>query len=101
MSERLICRVLGGFVELAQSDFENEVDFDTAQSLCQGLGEDWRLPTLLELKYLKETQAEHFKEACYWSSEGRYFCFFPFNQNTPSITDNIGYTHFVRAVRDY
>lgn len=49
MIKRLICRVLCGFVELAQKDFEKEVDFDTAQSLCQGLGEDWRLPTLLEL----------------------------------------------------
>jgi hypothetical protein len=101
MSERLICRVLGGFVELAQNDFENEVDFNTAQSLCQGLGEDWRLPTLLELKYLKQTQAERFKDTCYWTSEEQYLCFFPFDQAAPPITDNIGYTNFARAVRTY
>jgi hypothetical protein len=93
--------VLGGFVELAHNDFENEVDFDTAQRLCQGLGEDWRLPTLLELKYLKQTQAERFKDACYWTSEGQNLCFFPFDQAAPPITDNIGYTNFARAVRTY
>jgi hypothetical protein len=102
MSERLICRVLGGFVELAENDFENEVDFDTAQSLCQGLGEDWRLPTLLELKYLKQTQAERFKDVCYWSSEGNYLCFFPDQQlMLMKLKNTLGHNKYVRAVRTY
>ena len=99
MSDKIICRTLDGIVELASIDFEVEVDFETAKGLCMNLGEDWRLPTLLELKYLKKTQMIHFKEACYWSSEEKYLCFLPFDQMTPSVSDNIGYTNFAKAVR--
>ena len=95
----MICKTLNGLVELASTDFDHEVDFDTAKSLCSGLGEDWRLPTRLELKYLKETQDTLFKDACYWSSEGNFVCFFPLEYSNAPVSDNIGYTNFVRAVR--
>lgn len=95
----MICKSLNGLVELASADFDNEVDFDTAKSLCSSLGADWRLPTRLELRFLKETQATLFKDACYWSSEGNYVCFFPLEQINAPVSDNIGYTNFARAVR--
>lgn len=92
-------KTLNGIIELASADFDNEVDFDTAKSLCFSLGADWRLPTRLELRFLKETQATLFKDACYWSSEGNYVCFFPLEQINAPVSDNIGYTNFARAVR--
>lgn len=92
-------KTLNGIIELASADFDNEVDFDTAKSLCSSLGADWRLPTRLELRFLKETQATLFKDACYWSSEGNYVCFFPLEQINAPVSDNIGYTNFARAVR--
>ena len=103
----MICKTLNGLVELASTDFDNEVDFDTAKSLCSSLGEDWRLPTRLELKYLKETQATFFKDACYWSDEGNYVCFFPLNKEKEKFRDHLktgklekfGHTNFARAVR--
>lgn len=100
-------KTLNGIIELASADFDNEVDFDTAKSLCSSLGADWRLPTRLELRFLKETQATLFKDACYWSSEGNYVCFFPLNKEKEKFRDHLktgqlaqfGSTNFARALR--
>ena len=64
-----------GFIEIAEHDFTDLMNWEDAKKACGGLGSGWRLPTKGELNLLYANRSEigGFKEFAlysYWSSEG-------------------------------
>lgn len=60
-------------IQIAENDFDTQYDWTTALSMCQALGEGWRLPTIFEIEQIFEN-AEIFGFAnygfwTYWTSE--------------------------------
>ena len=104
---KLISPVTGEQIQVAPSDFENEMNWELAGMACITLGEGWRLPTEQELRLilieLHRKGLGNFEDHIYWSStedsenpdEARYVLF----SNGFANSDTKDWEHFVRAVR--
>ena len=59
-----------GSLEIAQSDFPNEMDWQSAKNACSNLGKGWRLPNNDELNLLFQNKDNigGFISSSYWSS---------------------------------
>lgn len=59
-----------GNLEVAQNDFPEEMDWDTAIEVCLDLGNGWRLPTDKELDvlFINKDVIGGFNGYYYWSS---------------------------------
>ena len=57
-------------LEVAQNDFPEEMDWDTAIQTCIDLGDGWRLPRdkELDLLYKNKDKIGGFNDYYYWSS---------------------------------
>ncbi len=97
-----------GNLEVAQNDFPKTMNWNDANSACEGLGNGWRLPTKdeLNLMYLNKDKIGGFADDLYWSSTvslkslawGQFFYrggTSSFNKDDP----NKYVTAYVRAVR--
>ena len=42
----------GTTIQIAENDFDTQYDWTTALSMCQALGEGWRLPTIYEIEHI-------------------------------------------------
>jgi hypothetical protein len=64
--------ITGEKLVVAESDFENRMDWYQAKSACNELGNGWRLPTKSELKLmfklLDPNGKGKFKNSEYWSN---------------------------------
>ena len=58
-----------GSLEIAQSDFPNEMDWQSAKNACSNLGKGWRLPNYDELKILFQNKDNigGFISGSYWN----------------------------------
>ena len=63
-----------GKIEVAEHDFQNEMNFEKAKIACASLGDGWRLPTKEELNLLFKKRGEigGFVKASYLSSSAFY-----------------------------
>lgn len=53
--------ITGCILQVAEEDFPSAMIWDDAMAACQKLGNDWRLPSLEELKAMHEQLHEHGK----------------------------------------
>jgi uncharacterized protein (TIGR02145 family) len=64
--------IAGETMQVAKEDFPEEMHWDQAMSVCEGLGNGWRLPNESELKAMYEQLHKqgkgNFKDEFYWSS---------------------------------
>ena len=91
-------------LEISANDFPERMDWNSAEKLCQELGEGWRLPTKKELQLLFNNQEEigGFTRLDYWSSTEGTDAEFAWYKNFFK-GGNSKYKKFlcrVRAVRD-
>ncbi len=59
-----------GNIEVAEFDFEDQLNWFDAKLACEGLGKGWRLPTKNELDLIyrnKDNIKSEFKNGFYWS----------------------------------
>jgi len=60
-------------IELAQNDLPKKLNWHDAKSCCEKMGEDWRLPTKSELKFIYSHMylkgIGNFQRSVYWCSE--------------------------------
>jgi hypothetical protein len=54
-------------LQIAQTDFPNQMTWEDAKKACEGLGEGWRLPTKDELNEIYQTEND-FVGHFHWSS---------------------------------
>jgi hypothetical protein len=59
-----------GNLEIAGSDFPQQMIWEQAKAACEDLGKGWRLPTIEELNdiYLKKDSIGGFTNNLYWTS---------------------------------
>jgi hypothetical protein len=92
-------------LEVAQYDFPNPMNWDSAKKICGTLGKGWRLPTKDELKTLFQNREKigGFEERGYWSStEGAsYGAWYQFFYDGSQDTNIKEASHLVRAIRAF
>jgi hypothetical protein len=104
--------ITGERLQVAENDFENEMNWYQAKSACNDLGNGWRLPTKseLELMYneLHLRGKGNFKNSGYWSSTEHdhqandfawIFNYFDGNTNVSFSNLSKAFPYFIRAVR--
>ena len=92
-------------LEVAQYDFPNPMNWDSAKKICGTLGKGWRLPTKDELKTLFQNREKigGFEERGSWSStEGAsYGAWYQFFYDGSQDTNIKEASHLVRAIRAF
>jgi hypothetical protein len=100
--------ITGERLQVAENDFENEMNWYQAKSACYDLGNGWRLPTKEELKVMyeqlhKKDQGNFKEDTLYWSSteddDGDVAWAFGFTSRGFTATYYKTNTVYVRAVR--
>ena len=91
-------------LEIAEKDFQNEMNWDEAKKVCENIGDGWRLPTIIELNilYQNKDRIGGFSTNYYWSStEADYTRAGNIDFNTGMQYDMTmkEATRYVRAVR--
>ena len=93
-------------IHVAEIDFECQLSWSLAKSECSKLGNEWRLPTYVELevihKELHKKGKGNFKDSQYWSSmEGDEYesWVFDFNHGSAGYNETRFGSFYVRAVR--
>jgi hypothetical protein len=91
-------------LEIAEKDFQNEMNWDEAKIVCENIGDGWRLPTIIELNilYQNKDRIGGFSTNYYWSStEADYTRAGNIDFNTGMQYDMTmkEATRYVRAVR--
>ncbi|PQB03313.1 hypothetical protein BST83_18595 [Polaribacter filamentus] len=94
-----------GSIEVAQLDFENEINWFDSGRACAALGDGWRLPTVDELNVLyTNREIIGCKRTVYWSStrQGKHkpAATRDFTANGQVLQQNTNLSFGVRAVRD-
>jgi hypothetical protein len=68
----IVNSITGELLQVAQDDFENQMDWHQAKQTCEELGSGWRLPTKSELELMHSNLFQKgkgsFKSDNYWSS---------------------------------
>ena len=79
-----------GYLEVAQNDFNANLNWNNAEAACEALGGDWRLPTKdeLNLLYINKDKIGGFEDDMYWSGTS-----YKINSN---ISSNIKPTKWVQ-----
>jgi hypothetical protein len=90
-------------IEFMKTDLGGEMTLDEAKKACEKLGDEWRLPTLEELKFMydKKNEIGGFQDWFYWSStgiDGNSAWSFSFLDGIPTNSP-IDFPVYVRAVR--
>jgi hypothetical protein len=95
-------------IELYKKDLVNKLDWYEANDFVYNIGENWRLPTILEFSKLyefhKNNKLEFLEDSSYWSNEsiddkpGWAWTFY-FDNGKP-LDDLKNYKTYIRLVRD-
>lgn len=94
---------LENFIEVAENDFPQKMNWKDAKIFCDNLGDGWRLPTKQELYFLRTWKYTiKVRESSYWSltdqDDDRSYWTFHFGTEISENLDK-NRTLYVRAVR--
>lgn len=97
--------ITGERLQVAENDFEEQMNWQQAKSTCNDLGNGWRLPTKSELELmcgeLHQRGIGNFQDDYYWSSSeeesSKAWTFAFYDGHAFSIVKD--FTTYVRAVR--
>ena len=99
--------ITGEWIQVAEHDFEYGMDWNRAKSVCNQLGNGWRLPSKQELRLMNEELHKkghgNFNSSLYWSSTVSILNFiwaFNFRRGKPVLMLKKNLILYVRAVRD-
>jgi hypothetical protein len=98
MSERYMT------LEISPKEYGRKLDYDDAKLYCELLTidghNDWRLPTLDELKYIYNSEND-FEYSYYWTDTKEMYCFGDDYNISDAFSWNYNGRGYVRPVRTF